>query len=154
MMEEIEKALAEGEEVLRFYKAGDDKKTPTEIGRIIGYEECLCPFKKALRAMQERQKVDVETAGEVVRFKLEEYNACNGGCDFMAGEIVKSLAAKGLLTSDTIAVKRDVVSFLLGEGQLEGKSFGEPKEVCGGKYKASYWWRKYLPALAAAEGEK
>lgn len=54
---------------------------------------------KALRAIQSQPAAaqDTPTNGldkvrDVIRIKLEEYNACNGGCDFLAGEIVKALA--------------------------------------------------------------
>lgn len=37
----------------------------------------------------------------------------------------------------------DVIKFLLGEGQLDGLSFGEFPDN-GEKYKRRYWWRKAL----------
>lgn len=37
----------------------------------------------------------------------------------------------------------DVIAFLLGEGKLEGYSFGE-YPYNGENYKRRYWWRKYL----------
>lgn len=48
---ELEKVRDELREVLAFYKSGDEKKTPTETGRIIGYEECI----KAITAIIEKK---------------------------------------------------------------------------------------------------
>jgi hypothetical protein len=52
--------------------------------------------------------------------------------------------------TDTEALKRvrdnPIFAYLLGEGQLEGRSFGDDPPVLTG-HKAPYWWRKHLRAL-------
>jgi hypothetical protein len=38
-----------------------------------------------------------------------------------------------------------IVAYLLGEGELDGKWFGDPDvPMVAGKYKARYWWRTHL----------
>lgn len=38
-----------------------------------------------------------------------------------------------------------IVAYLLGEGELDGKWFGDPDvPLVAGKYKARYWWRSHL----------
>lgn len=46
-------------------------------------------------------------------------------------------------------VSQEVIDFLHGVGGLDGKRFGDTVDKCGGKYKAKYWWRKYLPPFTA-----
>lgn len=41
-----------------------------------------------------------------------------------------------------------LLAFLNGEGEIEGRWFGD-KDERG----AAFWWRRYLPALADAQGE-
>lgn len=41
---------------------------------------------------------------------------------------------------------REVVSFLLGEGSLDGKWFGDEPPLTASGRKAPYWWRKNLRA--------
>lgn len=58
-------------------------------------------------------------------------------------------AASALLSqpADTVPVRADVVRFLNGVDQLEGRWFGE-------QHKPQYWWRRYLPnPTKPGEGE-
>lgn len=50
------------------------------------------------------------------------------------------------MTEDVRALAKELISFLRGEGSLDGVWFGDrhPTE------KGAYWWRRRLPALAAA----
>ncbi len=47
---DVEGLKRELEQVLSFYESGDVRKTDVEIGRIIGYEECLSALKQHLAA--------------------------------------------------------------------------------------------------------
>jgi len=44
---------------------------------------------------------------------------------------------------DYVAVRRDVISFLRGEGELDGQYYGDGTPP--GEYR--FWWRKYLAVL-------
>jgi hypothetical protein len=52
-----------------------------------------------------------------------------------------------VVTDDKRKELPDVIKFLLGEGQLDGCSFGEFPDN-GEKYKRRYWWRKALREYA------
>ena len=56
MTKEIDDAVKELEEVLAFYKSGNDEKSPSETGRIIGYEECIRVLKEKLIATPPQPK--------------------------------------------------------------------------------------------------
>jgi hypothetical protein len=51
------------------------------------------------------------------------------------------LYAAPVPAGDAVSVRADVVSFLHGEGPLDGVHFGGRPDTQSGPY----WWRKYLP---------
>lgn len=43
-----------------------------------------------------------------------------------------------------VVLSKELVGFLLGENDYQGKGMGDEPPVIAGKYKARYWWRKLI----------
>ena len=56
----------------------------------------------------------------------------------------------GEVTTDMVLVPRELVLFLLGEGEWKGRDFGDAALVFGGKRVGRYWWRTDLRAALSA----